>query len=109
MKSIEWGLLFNEYHMNDYDAEELENIVEDLMIDDDVNNKKGIYYYLFNQKEKHLSIRAFSPAMKRAAFERQNGICSLCGNEFKINEMEAGARTYVPAPFIYSISDSVSH
>jgi len=59
------------------------------MQDEDVTKKKGIYEYLFDGKEKHLNIRAFSDNMKREAYERQSGICALCKESFDINEMEA--------------------
>ena len=89
MKGIDWGLLFNDYGHGDYDADELEGQILQLMSDDDVNNKKGIYTYLLDGKEKHLNIRAFTSSMKRSAYERQKGICSLCGNKFAIEQMEA--------------------
>lgn len=89
MRTIDWGLLYNEYHQNNYDAEEFEQVVKELMMDDDVSKKSGIYYYLFDNSEKHLNIRAFTPAMKRGAYERQNGICINCKEHFEIEEMEA--------------------
>jgi hypothetical protein len=47
------------------------------MLDEDVENKKGIYYYVLTRKEKFLNIRAFSDneRQKREAYERQKGIC----------------------------------
>lgn len=89
MKNIEWGFLYNQYHENDYDAEEFEGIVKGLMMDDDVTKKSGIYYYLFDRNEKHLNIRSFTPAMKRGAYERQDGICAVCHEHFEIDAMEA--------------------
>ena len=59
------------------------------MLDEDVSNKKGIYYFVLNRKERHLSIRAFSEKQKREAYERQKGICVKCGKKFELNEMEA--------------------
>ncbi|MBO7153039.1 MAG: HNH endonuclease, partial [Lentisphaeria bacterium] len=60
-----------------------------LMADDDVTSKKGIYHYVLTRQEKYLSVRAFDNRMKRAAYERQNGICSKCGKHFEIEQMEA--------------------
>lgn len=37
----------------------------------------------------HLSIRAFTPNQKREAYERQKGICAVCGDHFEIDAMEA--------------------
>lgn len=89
MKGIEWGTLYNEFKNDKWDAKALEEEITDLMLDEDVSNKKGIYYFVLNRKERHLSIRAFSEKQKREAFERQKGICVKCGEKFELNEMEA--------------------
>lgn len=54
-----------------------------------VTNKKGIYEYLLDGKEKHLSIRAFLERDKRSAYEKQKGKCPLCGEHFELSEMHA--------------------
>ena len=59
------------------------------MADEDVTKKRGIYSYVLDGQERHLSIRAFSANQKREAYERQKGICSVCGKQFKLDEMEA--------------------
>lgn len=57
--------------------------------DEDVTKKSGIYLYVLNGNERHLSIRTFSAREKREAYTRQDGICVACGGEFKIEEMQA--------------------
>lgn len=57
--------------------------------DEDVTNKKGVFEYLLDGKEKHLSIRDFKPSEKRSAYEQQKGICPLCGEHFEFEEMHA--------------------
>ena len=89
MKGIEWGELYNRYHEVNYNATKLEEIIAQLMQDEDVTNKKGIYEYLLSGDERHLNIRAFSDNMKREAYERQAGICAKCGEHFELSEMEA--------------------
>lgn len=89
MKGIKWGYLYNAYGDGDYDSNAFETRIKDLMIDDDVGNKKGIYEYLLDGAEKHLNIRAFSPSMKRSAYELQGGKCAICHNTFNIDDMEA--------------------
>lgn len=89
MKGIEWGKLYNEFKNNKFDASLLENEITELMLDEDVSNKKGIYYFVLNRKERHLNIRSFTDKQKREAFERQKGICVKCGNQFTLEEMEA--------------------
>ena len=89
MKGRDWGGAFNKYGKNQYDAKTLEARIVELMEDDDVTNNSGIYEYLLSGEEKHLSIRAFTPKMARAAFERQKGVCPKCGMTFSIEEMQA--------------------
>ena len=89
MKGLDWGRLYNEYHEVNYNAEDLEEIIAQLMQDEDVTNKRGIYEYLLTWDTRFLNIRAFPDSMKREAYERQKGICAKCGEHFEINEMEA--------------------
>lgn len=89
MKGINWGGLYDEFKDKVYDTSKLEQEIQDLMMDDDVSNKKGVYLYVLNRNEKHLSIRAFTESQKRAAYEKQKGICKKCGNYFELNKMEA--------------------
>ena len=47
---------------------------------------------MLDGKESHLNIfrgRAFTKSMRRAAYERQEGICAKCGEAFELEEMEA--------------------
>ncbi|WP_265563881.1 HNH endonuclease family protein [Sphingomicrobium arenosum] len=89
MKGVPWGFLFNEFKDAALDSDGLEAHVSKLMADDDVQNKKGIYSYVLDGKEKHLNLRAFTPAMRRAAYERQKGVCVECGKKFEFEQMEA--------------------
>lgn len=89
MKGIEWGLLYNEFKDQKFDSVKLEEEISKLMQDEDVTKKKGIYSYVLTREEKHLNIRAFSNNQKREAYERQKGICAICGEHFEFSEMEA--------------------
>lgn len=89
MKGIGWGFLYNQFKHQNFDHAKLEAEISELMQDEDVTHKKGIYEYVLTRNEKFLNIRAFSDNMKREAFERQNGICVKCGDRFEIHEMEA--------------------
>ena len=89
MKGVDWGILYNEYKDNQYNTNFLEEQTKELMMDDDVTNKKGIYYYLITGKEKYLNIRSFTDNQKREAYEKQKGICPNCKEHFEIEEMEA--------------------
>jgi hypothetical protein len=89
MEGVSWGELYNEFKTAKLDSVALAARVTDLMLDEDVERKKGIYSYLLDRKEKHLSIRGFSPGMRREAYERARGICPECGNHFEFAGMEA--------------------
>lgn len=89
MKGLPWGAYYNQFKNKKLNSKDLAKEIERLMMDDEVENKKGIYLYLLDGKEKYLNLRAFSPAMKREAFERQAGKCPICKKVFKIEEMEA--------------------
>lgn len=89
MKGLDWGIFFNKYSNGSYDPKQLETRIVELMEDDDVTKNSGIYEYLLDGNEKHLSIRAFTSKMARAAYERQKGVCPKCGKHFEIDEMQA--------------------
>lgn len=78
MKGVPWGELYNQFKNKSLDSAKLDAEVTRLMLDEDVERKKGIYSYILDGKEKHLSIRAFSPTMRREAYERQKGLCPDC-------------------------------
>lgn len=89
MKGVPWGELYNQFKDKPLNSKALDAEVTRLMADEDVERKKGIYSYLLDGKERHLNIRAFSPAMRREAYERQKGLCSDCGEHFELEDMEA--------------------
>jgi len=88
MKGIDWGSLHDKFNDEMFDTKKLEQEIKALMMDDDVDSKKGIYPYVLTRNEKYLNIRDFSGSQKRAAYEKQNGICVKCGKHFELGEME---------------------
>lgn len=88
MKGVDWGTLYNQFKDANLDPVAIDAETKRLMMDDDVTNKRGIYTYLLDRKERHLNIRAFSDAMKAEAFERQDGVCPHCKEIFEIGDME---------------------
>jgi Protein of unknown function DUF262/HNH endonuclease len=89
MKGVQWGTLYNKFKDQKFDTTKIEEEIAQLMLDEDVESKKGIYQYIFTRDERYLNIRAFSPQMKREAYERQSGICPKCNKHYEIEEMEA--------------------
>lgn len=89
MKQVPWGLLYDAHKNDVIDPDEIEARIKVLMIDDDVTKKAGIYDYVLTGNERKLSIRGFSTAQAREAYERQNGICPMCNKHFEFKEMQA--------------------
>ena len=89
MKKVAWGELYNAHKDDRLDANDLEKRVSELMKDSDVQKKSGIYAYVLDGDEHHLGIRTFDDNTKREVYERQEGICKICGKHFEIEQMEA--------------------
>ena len=93
MKGLPWGVYFNKYGNVERNADALEKRIAQLLRDDedinDITNQRGIYEYLLSGDERHLSIRRFSDKMARTAYERQKGVCAICGKRFTFEEMQA--------------------
>jgi hypothetical protein len=89
MRTVAWGILYNQFQGKTLDTDKLETAIAKLMIDDDVTKKSGIYAFVLDGDERHLNIRAFTDNMKIEAYERQKGVCPKCKNKFELAEMEA--------------------
>lgn len=89
MKGVDWGNLYDTYKSEVYNTVKLDEEIRELMMDDDVSNKRGIYPYVLTRNEKYLNIRTFTENQKRIAYEKQEGICIKCKEAFTLNEMEA--------------------
>ena len=89
MKGLNWGNLYDNHKNDNIDPKSLETRIKELMKDDDVTNKKGVYAYVLNGDEKHLSIRSFTDTQKRQKYEEQERKCAITGEEMPIEKMEA--------------------
>lgn len=89
MKGLDWGALYDEFGENTYDTVMLETRIHDLMEDDEIMKKSGIYRYVLSGDLRDLSFRTFDKKQKREAYERQQGICIHCGKHFELEEMDA--------------------
>lgn len=93
MKAVDWGPLYDAHKDDDLDPKDIERKITELMQDEDVTSKSGIYPYVLNGKERHLNIRKFSEKIKREVYTKQSGRCAdpICPEKdkiFKIDEME---------------------
>jgi hypothetical protein len=89
MKGQPWGSLYNQFKDEKLNPNKLEERIAALMVDEEVESKRGIYPYVLDGEERHLSLRAFNDAQKRKAYEEQQGICVKCGKRFELQEMAA--------------------
>lgn len=88
MENQNWGHLYNLYHKETYNPNDLDEKISELLKNDEVQNKKGIITYLFDPKDKYLNLRTFSESQKLKAYEDQEGICPTCKKHFEFEEME---------------------
>lgn len=89
MKGRPWGGLYNRHKDDSLNAASLEQRIVELIADEEVDNKRGIYEYLLTNNEKTLSLRTFSDKIKATKYESQKGICPICTKHFSLTEMEA--------------------
>lgn len=83
MCGLDWGLMYNEFSSLPLDANKLEEEISRLMLDSEVENKKGIYLYVLSRKLKYLNLRQFDDDIKRQKYEMQKGICPHCVAEHR--------------------------
>lgn len=88
MKGIEWGVLYNKYKEVIYDTKAIEAETAQLIADDEVEKKSGIYAYILTRDERLLGIRTFSDSVKQKVYEKQKGNCIICKKHFDISDME---------------------
>ena len=107
MKGLPWGAFYEKYHNNAYDPEAVSQKVKELMADDAVNEKKGIFEYILDgcRHPNLLDVRFFDDRTIKAVYAqqtqmaKQNGTsnCPLCATGhpanrtkiWKLSEMDA--------------------
>lgn len=89
MKGLGWGAFYNKHKGDTLNAAKLEKRIVELIEDDEVDNKRGIYQYLLTGDEKTLNLRPFDEKTKVRQYEKQKGICPVCEKHYEIDEMEA--------------------
>ncbi len=73
MKSVDWGELYEKYHNSPYNPDDVGEKMNELLSDESVNNKKGIYEYILGgcSDAQLLDIRLFDEKTKTAAYIKQ--------------------------------------
>jgi hypothetical protein len=88
LKSVPWNVLYEQFKDQTLDAAALEVEVRKLMQDSEVKKRSGIYEFVLTRDERVLGLRTFDDNMKRAAYERQGGVCPQCGEHYEFSEMD---------------------
>ncbi|MBR4235422.1 MAG: DUF262 domain-containing protein [Clostridia bacterium] len=107
MRGLDWGSLYERFHMKAYDPNKVHEQVKKLYEDYFVKNKKGVFEYILGDSvdTKLLEVRMFDDNVKRTKYAQQTNAakaegvsnCPLCalGSDnnrtriYKINEMDA--------------------
>lgn len=86
MKGLAWGDFYNSYKDVDVDTEE----ISQLLADEEVTKKSGVYHYVLSRDSKYLNLRTFTDKQKMEAFKNQDGVCPKTGKKFETyNQMDA--------------------
>ncbi|MFH5836183.1 HNH endonuclease family protein [Proteiniclasticum sp. C24MP] len=107
MCGLEWGSLYEKYHGNAYNPQDISRQVNSLLEDFYVKDKKGIYEYVLGgcTDKKLLSVRVFDEIVKKTVYSKQTNEaktkdisnCPLCAISYdsnrnriwKLSEMDA--------------------
>ena len=75
MQYINWGKMYEKYHKNPYNSNDVSRKLNELCSDYFVNDKKGCYEYILNgckqEDTKLLNIRLFDEPTKKTVYESQ--------------------------------------
>lgn len=93
MKGVDWGKLYDRFKDELIDKAKIDQEIGKLIIDSEVQNKKGICSYVLTRDEHDLGLRAFPDDIKLEVYEAQHHHCANpdCPNkdvEFDFSEME---------------------
>lgn len=107
MRGLPWGELYEKYHTNSYNPQEVHTKLRELYEDFFVKNRKGVYQYILGgcTDAKLLDVRIFDDVTKKTVYNKQTtkaqstgkSNCPLCalGNDsnkariYKLTEMDA--------------------
>lgn len=99
MRGLEWGRLYEKYHNQSYNPEEVSTKVRKLFTDFEVKDKKGVFEYILGgeQDVKLLDIRIFDEPTKKTVYAKQTEAakntsksnCSYCaiGHDANTNKI----------------------
>ena len=93
-KATNWGEMYRLHKDDEINAKALEAWISELLKDGEITNKKGILWYVLDNNEQHLGLRAFDEKTALEVYEEQGHKCvgHNCpenGRELDFSEMEA--------------------
>ena len=104
---LDWGSLYDKYHLNAYSKDDVNKRVEALLEDAQITNNKGIFEYILGGEKDTtlLNVRVFDEKTKKVVYNKQTSDamakgesnCPLCaiGHDnnskriYRLNEMDA--------------------
>lgn len=98
MKGVDWGLLYNAHNADMLDPAAIQQEVMDLLVNDEVQKKSGIYAYVLSARtkedEKLLNPRQFDKNTALTVYNQQAHKCPYCQaqgieTEYDFREMHA--------------------
>lgn len=93
MSGVEWGLLYNLYHNEEFDPDEIDELYNDLLkakeCKDITCSIAKICEYCITRDESLLTQRAFDETQKKIMYKKQEGICPDCGKQITFKQMHA--------------------
>ena len=89
MQGVAWGLLYNKHRHDNLDPVWMQQQVRELMANEEVMKKSGIYQYLLEGDEKFLQPRQFDKSTAMTMYEKQCHRCAMCGEEKDFKDMHA--------------------
>ena len=92
MKGIDWGILYNKYHHQNFNSAEIEKKLKYLYdlydVDPDGLKKKGFYEYCLSGDRTLIWHRAFSDHQQKQAYENQGKKCARCHKPFALKDLQ---------------------
>lgn len=93
MASVNWGRLYNEYHEQEFNSDdigaELEKLIDFKASKELTSSMAKIIEYCITHDWTLLSHREFNDVQRTALYNRQKHICPDCGKTFLKSDMEA--------------------
>lgn len=81
MRGLDWGRLYEQYGSQPYDGDSMRARADELLDDDAVENKRGVYEYLLGGEEdtRLLNVRLFDKRMADKAYKAQTAAAKAAG------------------------------